>query len=50
MCKVQQVMTRETESVDESISDLYTLAKYYQYGELQDELICDRTVVSIWDI
>ena len=29
----------DTESVDEFITDLYALAKYCQYGELQDELI-----------
>ena len=39
----------ETESVDEFITDLYTLAKYCQYGELQDELIRDRIVVGIQD-
>ena len=40
----------ETESVDEFITDLYALAKYCQYGELQDELIRDRIVVSIQDV
>ena len=39
----------ETESVDEFITDLYALAKYCQYGELQDELIRDRIVVGIQD-
>ena len=29
----------DTESVDEFITDLYALAKYCQYGELQDELM-----------
>ena len=39
----------DTESVDEFITDLYALAKYCQYGELQDELIRDRIVVGIRD-
>ena len=39
----------EKESVDEFITNLYALAKYCQYGELQDELIRDRIVVGIQD-
>lgn len=39
----------ETESVDHFITDLYALAKYCGYGELQDELIRDRIVVGIRD-
>ena len=30
--------------MDEFITDLYTLAKYCEYGELHDELIRDRIV------
>ena len=39
----------ETESVDEFITDLYALAKYCNYGQLNDELIRDRIVVGIRD-
>ena len=35
--------------MDEFITDLYALAKYCQFGELQDELIRDRIVVGIQD-
>ena len=39
----------EGESVDSFITDLYTLAEFYAFGELHDELIRDRIDVGILD-
>ena len=43
--RVQQ----EGESVDDFITDLYSLAEHCQYGRLHDEMVRDRIVVGIKD-
>ena len=42
-------MQREGETVDEFVADLYRLVEHCKYGDLQDELVHDRTVVSLSD-
>ena len=40
---------RPSESVDDFITDLHTLAQTLNYGTMKDELIRDRIVVGITD-
>ena len=44
-CRVQE----HEESVEQFITSLYSLSENCQYGELKDEMICDRIVVGIRD-
>ena len=39
----------DMEPVDDFITNLYTLAKYCEYGELHDQMMRDRIVVGIRD-
>lgn len=45
----QSTPTREGETVDSFVTDLYALAKHCAVGTLQDELIRDRIVVGLLD-
>ncbi|XP_064622558.1 uncharacterized protein LOC135484804 [Lineus longissimus] len=47
--KFNQRRQSETESVDQFITDLFSLAEHCQFGNLKDELIRDRIVVGIKD-
>ena len=40
---------KENESVDNFITDLFTLAQHCNYGTLQDEMVRDRIVVGLKD-
>ena len=42
-------MEQEGESVDDFIINLYSLAEHCQYGQLHDEMVRNRIVVSIKD-
>jgi len=42
-------MQKPEESVDSFITDLHTLAEFCKYGDLHDQLICDRIVVGLLD-
>ena len=42
-------MQRPDESVDSFITDLHNLAEFCEYGDLRNELICDRIVVGLRD-
>ena len=41
---------KEGESVEQYITDLYELAKFCEFGELKEEMLCDRVVVGIRDL
>ena len=47
--KFNQRVQEESESADAFITSLYCLAKKCNYGNLHDELICDRIVVGLRD-
>ena len=39
---------QEGETVDAFVTDLYALAERCSYGDLYEEMICDRLVVGLW--
>ena len=47
--KFNLTFQKENESVDNFITDLFTLAQHCNYGTLHDEMVRDRIVVSLKD-
>ena len=48
--KINRRKQEEGEPADDFIKDLYHLAKYCSYGNLHDELVCDRIVVGLCSV
>lgn len=47
--KFNQCKQEEGESVDDFVTALYCLLEHCQYGELCDEMICDKIVIALRD-